>query len=118
MTRPWLVTMELRGQTIWIWVSKRRGGNVLRAQLPLPAHPRGLLTMLEGLALCSGERILAVLGVDHPVSDSLGLGGFGGEDWPEQSALVQFFIRQPARPAHRLDTCEDCARCDIEEVCE
>lgn len=114
--RPWLVTMELRQKTIWIWVSEGHGRSLLRAELPLPQHPRALLMVLEGLALCSGERLFAVLGVDHPVSDSLGLGGFGSEDWPEDSDLVQFFIRQPARPAHRLDTCADCDRYDIDEV--
>jgi len=99
----WQATLEVKGERIWIWVSERSGRDVVRAALPRPpAHPRALLTMLEGLALWSGAPLSAVLGVDQPASDSLGLGAFGSEGWPEDSALVSFMVRQPARPRRRL----------------
>ena len=55
-----------------------------------PDHPRALLTMLEGLALWQGAPLGVAISADAPVSDSLGLGAFGGERWPAESALVHF----------------------------
>lgn len=110
-----MATLEVREETIWIWVNQRGGRNVLRAELPRsPAHPRALLAILEALALYSGEQLLAVLGVDRPLDDSLGLGSIGSKAWPDKSALVDFFVRQPARPPHRLDVCEACHMPDCE----
>ncbi|MFN8625804.1 MAG: hypothetical protein U0587_07475 [Candidatus Binatia bacterium] len=113
-TTGWHATVEVRATTIWVWVSGASGRDVLRAALPrTPKHPRALLTMLEGLALCSGAPLSVVIGVDHPVCDSLGLGRCGAEEsWPEQSALVSFFIRQPARPPRRLGRFDECTECD------
>jgi hypothetical protein len=55
-----------------------------------PDHPRALLTLLEGLALWQGAPLGVAISADAPVCDSLGLGAFGGERWPAQSALVHF----------------------------
>ena len=109
----WHATVEVRAATIWVWVTGANGRDVLRAALPrTPKHPRALLTMLEGLALCSGAPLGVVIGVDHPVCDSLGLGRCGAdESWPEESALVSFFIRQPARPPRRLGRFDECTDC-------
>ncbi len=105
-TRPkaWQATVEVTPETLWVWVTEPRGRDVMRAALPRGGeHPRALVTLLEGLALWSGAPLGAVIGVDHPVSDSLGLGFFGDEDrWPEDTALVRFSFRQPARPRRRL----------------
>ncbi len=120
-TTGWHATVEVRDKTIWVWVTGPSGRDVLRAALPrTPAHPRALLTMFEGLALCSGALLGVVIGVDHPVCDSLGLGRFGAdESWPEDSALVSFLIRQPARPPRRLgrfDECTDCGGRSFDDV--
>jgi len=110
-TQSWHATLEVQGETIWIWVSERSGRDVLRAALPRPpAHPRALITVLEGLALWSDQPLYAVLGVDHRVSDSLGLSAFGFEGWPADSALVSFVVRQPARPRRRLGRLDDGTR--------
>jgi hypothetical protein len=105
-TRPkaWQATAEVTRETLWVWVTGPSGRDVMRAALPRgDEHPRALVTLLEGLALWSGAPLGAVIGVDHPVSDSLGLGFFGDEDrWPEDTALVTFSFRQPARPRRRL----------------
>jgi len=55
-----------------------------------PDHPRALLSVLEGLALWSGAVLDVAISADAPISDSLGLGAFGGEQWPTESALVRF----------------------------
>ena len=104
-TKPkgWHATLEVTPQAIWLWVAEATGRDVLRAALPRPeGHSRALLSVLEGLALWSAAPLVAVIGVDHPVSDSLGLGPFGGEDWPRDTALVSFFFREPSRPRRRL----------------
>lgn len=109
----WHTTVEVQPQTIWVWVTDATGRDVLRAALPRPpGHCRALLTLLEGLALWSGAPLGVVIGVDHPVSDSLGLGPFGAEEgWPEDTALVHFFWRQPARPPRRLGRLDACPQC-------
>lgn len=55
-----------------------------------PDHPRALLSMLEGLALWRGAPLGVAISADAPVCTSLGLGAFGGERWPTESALVRF----------------------------
>lgn len=109
----WHATVEVQPQTIWVWVTEATGRDVLRAALPrTPGHSRALLTMLEGLALWNGVPLGVVIGVDHPVCDSLGLGRFGAdESWPEDSALVTCFFRQPARPPRRLGRFDECTEC-------
>jgi hypothetical protein len=105
-TRPkaWQATAEVTRETLWVWVTGPSGRDVMRAALPRGGeHPRALVTLREGLALWSGAPLSAVIGVDHPVGDSLGLGFFGnGDRWPEDTALVTFSFRQPARPRRRL----------------
>lgn len=109
----WHATVEVLSETIWVWVSEATGRDVLRACLSrTPGHLRALLTMLEGLALWSGAPLSVVIGVDQPVCDSLGLGRYGAEEtWPQESALVSFFFRQPARPPRRLGRFEECTAC-------
>jgi hypothetical protein len=109
----WHATVEVQPTTIWVWVTAPTGRDVLRAALPrAPGHYRALLTMLEGLALWSGAPLHGVIGVDHPVCDSLGLGRFGAdESWPEESPLVSFFFRRPARPPRRLGRFDECTHC-------
>ena len=112
-TLRWHTTVEVQPQTIWVWVTEATGRDVLRAALPrAPGHCRALLTLLEGLALWSGAPLGVVIGVDHPVSDSLGLGPFGAEEgWPEDTALVHFLFRQPARLPRRLSRWAACPQC-------
>ncbi len=55
-----------------------------------PDHSGALLTILEGLALWRGGPINVAISADAPVSDSLGLGAFGGDPWPASSDLVSF----------------------------
>lgn len=69
-------------------------GDVLKAQLPTrPEHPRALVTLLEGLALWSGQAPLcAAISVADAVSRSAVTALFGGDVWPAESPLVQMAI--------------------------
>ena len=50
-----------RGQ-VRLLVSDEQRHDLLKARLPThPSHPRALLTLLEGLALYSGQRLCAVI---------------------------------------------------------
>lgn len=111
--KGWHAMLEVRPEAIWLWVTEASGRDVLRAALPRPpGHCRALLMVLEGLALWSEAPLWAVIGADHPQSDSLGLGPFGAEGgWPEDTALVSFFFRQPARPPRRLGRLDACPQC-------
>lgn len=72
-------------------VSSSRQRPIVRARFTgYPDHPRALLCILEGLALWSGAVLDVAISADAPVCTSLGLGAFGGERWPTESALVRF----------------------------
>jgi hypothetical protein len=109
----WHASVEVQAKIIWVWVSESTGHDVLRAALPRePRHYRALLTMFEGLALWSGAPLTVVIGADHPVCDSLGLGRWGADEiWPEESPLVNLLFRQPARPPRRLGRFDECTQC-------
>ncbi|MEZ4224710.1 MAG: hypothetical protein R3B13_27410 [Polyangiaceae bacterium] len=74
-------------------------GDVLKARLPLqPAHPRALLTLLEGIALWSGSRLCVVIAVEPNCPSWLDSGLFGDELWPGESQLVRYEVVARARP--------------------
>ena len=57
----WSVTLRI-GNDLKLLVTSPEGDDVIKARLPLrPPHPRALLTMLEGVALFSGEPLCAVI---------------------------------------------------------
>lgn len=80
-------------------------GDVLKAQFePRPAHPRALLTLLEGLSLWRGHPPLVVaLSVDDDCLRWPGSTRFDDELWPGESPLVHFDIVPRARRQVRLE---------------
>lgn len=79
-------------------VTDEQRHDVLKARLPPhPSHPRALLTLLEGLALYSGQRLCTVICAADESVPWLGSGLFGDEWWPAESSLVQFEIAEPGR---------------------
>lgn len=102
--RSWSATLEVTPQAITVVVTEPEGDEVLKAVFAgSPAHPRALLTLLEGLALWSGTPLCAVISAAQPVSHSLGVGSFGDlEHWPEESALVSFQFVEPSRRRRRI----------------
>lgn len=88
---PWRARLSVRGDEMRLRVSGREGRGIVHARFTgYPDHPRALLTLLEGLALWRGGPLSVVIAAATPVSHSLGLGAFGGERWPTESALVRF----------------------------
>jgi hypothetical protein len=73
--------------------------DVMKARLPLPpAHPRALLTLLEGVALWSGTALTVALVAEPDCPSWLGSGLFGDELWPAESQLVRYEVVDPGRP--------------------
>lgn len=73
-------------------------GDLLKARMPAPNHPRALLTLLEGAALWTGEPLCAAICAERRLDPSLAVALFGG-DCPADSALVRFVAAEPrARP--------------------
>jgi len=102
--RAWKATLEVKPQAIKVLVTEPEGDDVLTAVFSgYPDHPRALLTLLEGVALWSGSPLCAAISAAHPVSHSLGVGGFDDLDhWPTTSALVSFEFVDPTRRRRRL----------------
>ena len=74
-------------------------GDVLKARLPLrPLHPRALLTLLEGVALWSGEALSVVIAAAPGSPSWLESGLFGDELWPGESQLVRFEVGGHGHP--------------------
>jgi hypothetical protein len=92
MMRDWKPVLRVgRGQVMLLVTSE--AGDVLKARLPLsPGHPRALLTLLEGLALWSGEPLVVAISASESSSEWVGTDLFGDELFPAESQLVQFRV--------------------------
>jgi hypothetical protein len=95
----WPTTIRL-DQDLRLLVSSPQGDDLLKARLPIrPPHPRALLTLLEGLALWSGEPLYAAISAGEQDDDWLEANVWCDELWPTESALVHFdFALPPPRP--------------------
>jgi len=97
---PWPTTLRIE-RDIRLLVRNPQGDDLIKACLPLrPAHPRALVTILEGIALFAGKPVHAVI--------SAGSGDAGLEFeqwcddlWPAESPLVQFEFALPVRRTRR-----------------
>jgi hypothetical protein len=98
MRSSWMTMMKLSPTAASVLVTEAPGTDVLKARLPRdPQHPRALLTMLEGLALWSGQPTRVVLSAARSC-DACGWGGlFGDELFPGESQLVRFELAAPGR---------------------
>ncbi len=75
-------------------------GDLLKARMPCPNHPRALLTLLEGAALWTGAPMCAAISAERRLHPSRAAALFGS-DWPGDSALVRFVAAVPRARAHR-----------------
>jgi len=72
------------------------GHDLVKAKLPIQSsHPRGLLTLLEGLALYSGSLLCVATYVVENVDPIAVWGPFGDGLYPMDSALVRFDFVEP-----------------------
>ncbi len=101
--QAWKTMVEITTEEVRLLVTAA-DGDVVKAQFThYPDHTRALLFILEGLALWSGKKLCVAIHAELPVDHSLGLGGFGGEEWPEESALVEFvFVETTAGKQRKI----------------
>jgi hypothetical protein len=98
----WPTTLWIGAEELKILVRNAQDDDLLKARLPIrPRHPRSLLTLLEGLALWSGEPLYAVISAGKRRDDWLGYEVWGEELWPTESQLVQFDLAGPRLRARR-----------------
>ena len=98
----WPVTLRI-GKDLRLLVTSPEGDDLIKARLPLqPPHPRALLTMLEGVALFSGEPLCAVISVASQKDGWVDCKQWCEDLWPAESPLVHFDFALPARARRRL----------------
>jgi len=97
----WSTTLRI-DRDLKLLVTSPEGDDLIKARLPLrPPHPRALLTMLEGIALFSGEPLYAVISAGSHRDAWLESEQWYGDLWPAESPLVQFDFALPPTRARR-----------------
>ncbi len=92
----WPTRIRIGAADLKLLVSDSQGDDQIKARLPLrPPHPRALLTLLEGVALWSGEPLVVVISADSHRDDGLGLETWIDDLWPAESPLVRFEVVLP-----------------------
>jgi len=99
----WPTTLRI-DKDLKLLVTSPEGDDLIKARLPIrPPHPRALLTMLEGIALWSGEPLYAVISAGAHRDDWLDCEQWCDDLWPAESPLVRFdFAMPPLRARRRL----------------
>jgi hypothetical protein len=99
----WPTTLRI-DKDLKLLVTSPEGDDLIKARLPIrPQHPRALLTLLEGVALFSGEPLYVVMSVGDEVECWVGVEHWSELLWPTESPLVQFdFATPPAHPRRTL----------------
>lgn len=100
----WPTTLRIGDEDLKLLVTDPEGNDLIKARLPIRSpHPRALLTMLEGVALWSGEPLYAVISAGNHRDAWLGCEAWGEDLWPTESPLVHFDFAIPrARGRRRL----------------
>lgn len=96
----WLAKLLLTQDGLTRLLIENPEGDLLKARLPRPRHPRALLTLLEGAALWTGDPLCAAISVEGR-PDPAFVADLFGEDWPGDSALVRFVAAVPRARARR-----------------
>jgi hypothetical protein len=72
----WPTTIRIGAEDLKLLVSSPEGDDRIKARLPIrSSHPRALLTLLEGVALFSGEPLYAVISAGEHHDAWLGSAG-------------------------------------------
>jgi hypothetical protein len=104
MNRRWQTMLRVTSREVRLVVTAPEG-DLLKARLDThPCRPRVLLTLLEGLRLCSGEELRVALAASDHFPSWPGSTLFGDGDRPGESALVRFEVVQRGRRRARLDS--------------
>lgn len=107
----WPTTLQIRSEELMLLATCPNGNDLLKARLPIrPRHHRALLTLLEGMALWSGEPLYVVISAGKYRDRWLSCEQQWGELWPEESQLVQFDLGAPQpRRRRKIDGMGDFA---------
>jgi hypothetical protein len=98
MRAPWTTMMAVGASSVSLLATAGPGTDLLKARFPRdPQHPRALLTMLEGLALWSGQPLRVALSAARKCDGSGWATLFGDELFPGESQLVRFEIASRGR---------------------
>ena len=103
----WPTTLRIE-RDIRLLVRNPQGNDLIKARLPLrPAHPRALVTILEGIALFAGTPVRAVISAGSRDA-GLEFEQWCDDLWPAESPLVQFeFALSVHRARHRVHDAAD-----------
>jgi hypothetical protein len=98
----WPTTIRIGTEDLKLLVTSPQGDDLIKARLPLsPPHPRALLTLLEGVALFSGDPLYVVISAGSHREDWLGCETWAEDLWPAESPLVRFDFAIPPPRARR-----------------
>ncbi len=98
----WMTCLHLGSRSARLLVTDPTWGDRMKAVLPpRPQHPRALLTLLEGLALWSGQPLTAAISAGPPGSPTFDR-VFCDDGYPLDSALVRFVALDDDRRQQRL----------------
>jgi len=96
------VALRCRPRSVQLLVTEH-GDDVLKARLSsAPAHPRALVTVLEGLALWQGATLCVAASVDEGAQDCFEQVFYGDGLFEPQSPLVYIEHRLDNPRPHRL----------------
>jgi hypothetical protein len=99
----WSTALRIGDKELKLLVTDPEGNDLLKARLPvLPPHRRALLTLLEGVALWSGEPLCAAISAGARRDDWIIAEEWGDEFWPPESPLVHFDYAISPRTCRRL----------------
>jgi hypothetical protein len=94
----WIAKLHMNAEHTKLLIESPNG-DLLKARLPRPRHPRALLTLLEGTALWAGTPLCAVTSAEGPLDPGHAATLFG--DGAIDSALVRFVAAVPRARARR-----------------
>lgn len=99
----WKSLLRVDEEGVRLLLSDRLGHDLLKARLPFRSeHPRALLTLLEGAALYSGDRLDVATSVTRSAARDSMQDLFGDPLAPIDSALVRFDFLTRALRGRRL----------------
>ena len=100
----WPTTIRIGSQHLKVLVTSSQGDGLMKGRLPVqPPHPRALVTLLEGVALYSGEPLYVVISAGNHRDAWLGSEQWCEDLWPAESPLVRFdFAIPPPRRRRTL----------------
>jgi hypothetical protein len=85
----WTMRLHLDPRDVRLLVTTPEA-DILRARLPVrPGNPRALLTLLEGVALWSGQPASIAISADARWDRTADVDLFGGGFWPRETDMVR-----------------------------